>query len=86
MIEVYKNDVISSDSFTDLAGNTVYRANYGERRLGLDFISGINEADEDDLLSTAIVCDICGKPVKKSEDELTEQNGYMVCDECIDED
>ena len=84
MIEVYKNDLISASSFTDLAGNTVYKAGYGTRRLYLDFISGSYEADENELLSTMLVCDLCGKPAKKK-GELQEVNGFQRCKDCIDE-
>lgn len=85
MKETYKNDVISSDPYTDLAGNTQYRAGYGTRRLYIDFESRAYEADENEVLSSDIVCDICGVPVKKNKNELVKQNGFYRCKMCIDE-
>lgn len=86
MIEIYKNDMISSDTFTDLSGNTdQLRAGAGTRRLNVDFVSGDYEADEDEVLSTALVCDICGIPVKKKS-ELSKSDGFYRCRDCIDED
>jgi hypothetical protein len=81
---VYKNDVISSDAFTDLAGTEQYRAYKGERRLGLDFETGLNLADENEVLSYDIWCDVCGEPVK-SKKELVKVDGWWRCKDCIDE-
>ena len=80
--EVYKNSVISEDSFVDLAGNTMYYPNKGERELGVD-LDGDELADEDEILAVTLVCDRCGIPVDKKTD-LTEQNGFLRCKNCLD--
>jgi len=159
LIEVYKNDLISASSFTDLAGNTVYKAGRGTRRVGWRHLtrisgeileggsnaygffafasrtaglqsgdvisitgsahndgehvitgafalgvlniyttatlsagaetggtwsSGEYDSEKDELLSTMLVCDLCGKPAKKT-GELQEVNGFQRCKDCIDE-
>lgn len=95
MHEVYKNDSISEDTFTDLAGNTdMSLPDAGELRLGdetyLDEIpydmdgTQTTMPAEDEVLSVTLVCDICGIPVEEKKD-LTKQRGLMVCKECIDE-
>lgn len=81
--DVYKNDVIDSGTFTDLAGNTMTRPGAGERRLGTDLFTGAELADEGEVLSVTLVCDVCGIPAD-SKAHLTKVKGMHKCKECLD--
>ena len=92
---VFKNELIPSETFTDLAGNPdVQRAHAGElvipttpyqndQALNLDGTKTTMPA-QDAKLSYEIFCDVCGIPVDDKK-KLTKQNGRARCPDCIDE-
>ena len=80
MYDVNKNSVIVP--VADAAGiiNTAYS---GQTKLGTDFFTGDQLAETDVVISRRLVCDRCGVP-PKSKSDLTKQNGWLVCKECLD--
>jgi len=84
MYDIHKNSLISSGTYTDLAGHTdCTYPSAGERELGLDAETGAELAALNAVLSVTLVCDCCGVPVKKKAD-LTRIKGFNRCKECRD--
>jgi len=81
MYEVHKNSLISSSTYTDLAGHTdCTYPSAGEREIGLDVETGAQLADLDEVLSVTLVCNCCSVPVKKKADLIKGR-----CKDCVDE-
>lgn len=80
MYLVHKNSIKVAKA--DCAGITNTN-NVGETNLGVDFFTGAELADTDEVLSIELVCDRCGKFVK-DKSELIKQAGWKVCKRCFD--
>jgi len=73
MREVYKNDVLTSGHYT------------GERRLGTDLFTGAQLADENEVLSTQLVCDRCGCPPRYKHELVKTSAGFWIHPACLDD-
>ncbi len=98
--DVNKNSLISSATFTDLAGNTgMTYPNAGEYELGTSgsFLGKqAYNADGtltaapavDEIFSSILVCDVCGHAVKDKKElvkQKTIRGTFLHCRLCIDE-
>lgn len=92
--DIIRNSRVASSTYTDLAGNTVYKTGHGELEIGDDaaFLGhqSINvdgtltdQPAEDEVLSRTMVCAICGEPVE-GKHQLVKQRGVWVCSDCVD--
>lgn len=84
MKTVHKNSLISDEKVTDLAGNLVYLSNHGERKLGVDFETGEELADLNEIISIGLACNRCGKPIDKKKEIIKRVGNKIYCKDCID--
>ena len=85
MKTVHKNSLISNEKVTDLAGNSVYLANHGERVLGVDFETAEELADLDEIISIGLACTLCGKPIDKKKEIIKRVGNKIYCKDCTDQ-
>lgn len=83
MKTVHKNSLIP-DTYVDLRGDTVNYPNAGERELGVDFETGEELADLDEIISIGLACNLCGKPIDKKKDIIKRVGNKIYCKDCID--
>ena len=82
---VHKNSLVSNEKVTDLAGNLVYLTNHGERVLGTDFNTGEELEELDKVISTDVVCNLCGIPFDKKKKICKTVGQKVYCKDCIDQ-
>lgn len=82
--KAWKNSLISDDKYLDLAGNLVYHANHGQRSLGTDFETGEQLGDLDELISSEVFCNLCGKPFKNKKEIVKTVGKKTYCKDCLD--
>lgn len=82
--ETWKNSLIK-DTYVDLRGVTVDYPNKGQRELGLDFETGEELADLNEIISTSLNCEICGIPFEKKKDICKTVGKKVYCKDCIDQ-
>ncbi len=92
---MFRNSRVSSQAYTDLAGNVVVRPSAGELEIGdtAEFMghtpinidgSAPDFPVENEVISRAMICAVCGIQVD-GKHQLTLQGSHWVCSKCIDE-